>query len=89
MFLGVQLNTPKALIHGSISASEQLQTFSSPNPTITLNCYQLIVVGWGRGRCTVVKIPALIQINPSPCSCQRVFFLAAVGWSRYLTPLLY
>lgn len=89
MFLGVQLNTPKALIHGSISASEQLQTFSSPNPTITLNCYQLIVVGWGSGRCTVVKIPALIQINPSPCSCQRVFFLAAVGWSCYLTPLLY
>lgn len=45
MFLEVQLNTPKLLIQGSISASEQLQTFPSPNPTITLNCYQLIVVG--------------------------------------------
>ena len=46
MFLGVQLHTPKSLIHGSEHpASEQLQTFPSPNPTITLNCYQLIVVG--------------------------------------------
>ena len=45
MFLGVQLHTPKSLIHGSIPASEQLQTFPSLNPTITLNCYNLIVVG--------------------------------------------
>ena len=28
-------------------------------------------------------------MNPSPFSCQRVFFLAAVGWSCYSTPFLY
>ena len=34
---------------GCISASGQLPTYPSPNPTLTLTCYQLIVVGLGEG----------------------------------------
>ena len=30
---------------GSISVSRQLPTYPSPNPTLTLTCYQLTVVG--------------------------------------------
>ena len=36
-------------IFGSISVSGQLPTYPSPNPTLTLNCYQLTVVGLGEG----------------------------------------
>ena len=38
-----------------MSVSEKLPTYPSPNPTFTLTCYQLIVVGLGEGyrcRCT-------------------------------------
>ena len=42
-----------ALTHGrhkgSISVSEQLPTYPSPNPTLTLTCYQLTVVELGEG----------------------------------------
>ena len=34
---------------GSISVSGQLPTDPSPNPTLTLTCYQLTVVGLGEG----------------------------------------
>ena len=34
---------------GCISASGQLPTYPSPNPTLTLTCYQLIVVELGEG----------------------------------------
>ena len=34
---------------GSISVSEQLPTYPSPNPTLTLTCYQLTVVELGEG----------------------------------------
>ena len=34
---------------GSISVSGQLPTYPSPNPTLTLNCCQLIVVELGEG----------------------------------------
>ena len=34
---------------GSISISGQLPTYPSPNPTLTLACYQLTVVELGEG----------------------------------------
>ena len=34
---------------GSISVSGQLLTYPSPNPTLTLTCYQLTVVRLGEG----------------------------------------
>ena len=34
---------------GSISVSGQLPTYPSPNPTLTLACYQLTVVELGEG----------------------------------------
>ena len=34
---------------GSISVSGQLPTYLSPNPTLTLACYQLTVVELGEG----------------------------------------
>ena len=34
---------------GSISVSGQLPTYPSPNPTLTLTCYQLTVVELGEG----------------------------------------
>ena len=34
---------------GSISVSEQLHTFPSPDPILTLTCYQLTDVGLGHG----------------------------------------
>ena len=34
---------------GSVSVSGQLLTYPSPNPTLTLNCYQLTVVELGEG----------------------------------------
>ena len=34
---------------GSISVSGQLPTYPSPNPTLTLSCYQLTVVELGEG----------------------------------------
>ena len=40
-------------IHRISSVSEQLRPYSSPNPTITLTCYQ------GRDRCTVAQILTL------------------------------
>ena len=33
----------------SMSVSEQLPTYPSPNPTLTLSCCQLTVVGLGEG----------------------------------------
>ena len=36
-------------ISGSISVSGQLPTYSSPNSTLTLTCYQLTVVELGEG----------------------------------------
>ena len=36
-----------------MSVSEKVPTYPSPNPTFTLTCYQLIVVGLGEGyRCS-------------------------------------
>ena len=32
---------------GSMSVSDQLSTYPSPNPTLILNCYQLTVVELG------------------------------------------
>ena len=34
---------------GSISVVGQLSTYPSPNPTVTLTCYQVTVVGLGEG----------------------------------------
>ena len=34
---------------GSISVSGQLLTYPSPNPTLTLTCHQLTIVGLGEG----------------------------------------
>lgn len=42
------------LLVGSMSASKKLHTYPSPNATLSLSCYQLIVVGLGRGRCKIV-----------------------------------
>ena len=36
-------------IFGSTSVSGQLPTYPSPNPTLTLTCYQLTVLGLGEG----------------------------------------
>ena len=49
-------------ILGSMSISEQLRTYPFPNPLLTLNYYQLTVVGLGEGRCAVAKIPTVHQI---------------------------
>ena len=47
---------------GSIPVSGQLPTYPSPNPTLTLTCYQLTVVGLGeRTRWAVAQILILIQ----------------------------
>ena len=43
-----------------MSVSEQLQTYPSLNPTLTLTCYQLNVVELGRGWCTVTYILTFI-----------------------------
>ena len=50
------------IVFGSISASGQLPTYPSPNPTLTLTCCQLTVVelGEGRGRWAVAQILILI-----------------------------
>ena len=34
---------------GSMSVSKQLPPYPSPNPTLTLDCYQLTVVVFGEG----------------------------------------
>ena len=39
----------KYRVEESISVSEQLPTYPSPNPTLTLTCYQLTVVELGEG----------------------------------------
>ena len=49
---------------GSISVSGQLPTYPSPNPTLTLTCYQLIIFELGEGRWAVAQILILIQ-NPN------------------------
>ena len=36
-------------VGGSMLVSDQLRTYPSPNPKLTLNCYQLIVVGLREG----------------------------------------
>ena len=46
-----------------INVSELLRTYPSPNPTLTLSCSQLIVVGLGRGRCAVAEVLTLIPEN--------------------------
>ena len=45
---------------GSISVSGQLPTYPSPNPTLTLTCYQLTVVELGEGKWAVAQILILI-----------------------------
>ena len=47
--------------YGLISVSGQLLTYPSPNPTLTLTCYQLTLVELGGGRWAVVQILILIQ----------------------------
>ena len=42
-------DTPDQVKSGSISVSGQLPTYPSPNPTLTLTCYQLTVVELGEG----------------------------------------
>ena len=44
---GVKGYSPKMI--GSISVSGQLPTYPSPNPMLTLTCYQLTVVELGDG----------------------------------------
>ena len=39
----------KYTLKGSISVSGQLPIYPSPNPTLTLSCYQLTVVELGEG----------------------------------------
>ena len=36
-------------MYRSVSVSGQLPTYPSPNPTLTLTCHQLTVVGLGEG----------------------------------------
>ena len=43
---------------GSISVTEQLRTYPSPNPTLTLTCYQLTFIGLGKG-CVISHILTL------------------------------
>ena len=46
----------------SISVSEQVCTYPSPDPRLAITCYQLIVVGWGAvpSTLTLTDIPTLI-----------------------------
>ena len=39
----------KVSLFDSILVSEQLRSYPSPNPTLTLTCYQLTVVGLREG----------------------------------------
>ena len=48
---------------GLLSVSGQLPTYPSPNPTLTLTCYQSTVVELGRGRWAVAQILILIQTS--------------------------
>ena len=68
---------------GSISVSGQLPTYPSPNPTFTLTCYQLTVVGLGEGlvgSCPDTDIdPKYCRENDklvsfTACSCLSTFF---------------
>lgn len=47
---------------GSMSVSEQLHTYLSPNLTFTLSCYQLIIAGLGEGQ---VRSYSETDINPN------------------------
>ena len=40
---------------GSMTVSEQLSTYPSLNQPLTLSCYQLTVIGLGRGRWAVAQ----------------------------------
>ena len=44
-----------------LSQPDQLCTYSSPNPTLTLICYKLTVVGLGTSRCRVAQILTSIK----------------------------
>ena len=47
---------------GSMSVPDQLHTYPSPDPTLTLTCYFFVVVELGgRGRCAVSQILTLTQ----------------------------
>ena len=49
----------------SNSVSDQLRTYPSPDPTLTLTCYQLTVVGLGEG---YVRSCSDISIVPNNCT---------------------
>lgn len=48
-------------MYRSMLVSGQLGTYPSPNPTLTLTCFQLIVVGAGRDRDAIAFILTLIH----------------------------
>ena len=69
---------------GSISVSEELHTYSSPIPTLTLTCYYLTVVGSGEGwvySCLGTDIDLKLVVfsrqsfDNMRTICQKVFFV--------------
>ena len=55
MWFGATLNQNLMVCLGSMSVSKQIRTYSTLNPISILNCYQLTVLGNGRGRCAVAE----------------------------------
>ena len=69
---------------GSMSVSEELCTYSSPIPTLTLTCYYLTVVGSGEGwvySCLGTDIDLKLVVfsrqsfDNMRTICQKVFFV--------------
>lgn len=64
----------------SISVSEKVCTYLSPDPTLTITCYQLIVVGWGAvpSTLTLTDIPTLIITKKHQSSLITVHYLTEI-----------
>ena len=72
----------------SISVSGQLSTYPSPNPTLTLNCYQLTVVELGKaGHCDSATAVLLWICHMILENNQHTFFFQTVfkPLSKFLT----
>ena len=70
----------------SISVFEQVYTYPSPDPTLTITCYQLIVVGWGAvpSTLTLTDIPTLIVTKKHQSLLITVHYLTTYLTNAYI-----
>ena len=81
-FLQAKHLPQRVRLNGTTSVSGQLPTYPSPNPKLTLTCYQLTFVELGEGqvgRWAVAQILILIRLN-TVCHIKDEVEIALRSW---------